>query len=1673
MMASFFQMNTASTSGSRSLPSNTVANPKGKLKAITTRSGIVLDGPSVPIHPPFINPDEDERVEETLTDPDLAEYTIKQEKDEVQIHKFWQMFKQLHINITLADALILMPKYQKMHKALLSNKEKLQELANTPLNENCSAVILKKLLEKLGDPRKFLIPCGFSELKCKALADLGASINLMPLSVWKKLEVILRDGDERLTLNMRHDTSSYSNQPQKESINLINVFNNSSEDFLEDLFPYHPSGNPTFSLHPELTSPEVNNDIFDSEGCNILSEKLLDLNSTKDLHPPLHDNPLSGSTTYPLLEEFANELPPEYDDNLHLKDSIDQKNHANLSDIFVDSIPEMFTDEHNSSPPIFDVYADDFLEVKSDAENIYNDPFDYKGEKIKESKLLIDELDLPCDFHPPLECDSFISQDFFKVDALPSTNNEDKIFNPVILIQEKPVEINTRVVQDKKLAISNASLVFEDFDPHFYEPLFFKEVPKPRVAGLCWGEWGKVVGSSGLWWIGAGSRGSGVAGNVEKSGVTRPKKYSELSATEAIQADCNVKETNIILQGLPPEVYALVSNYKVAKELWERIQLLMQDAYDSDCDELHTAKVALIANLSHYGSDALAEVHNHDNVNNNMINQAVQAMPSSEQSNIVNHSETEITSDINIIPYSQYVIESQQAAVQNSNFLAQQDALILYSVEIDNLKQALSEHLKEKESLMQTVTLLKNNFKKEESRNIYREIALEQRIKHLDNIVFKRGFQNPFYLEKAQQLEPKLYDDNVIEKTNGIVIHDTEETMMLAEESRSKMFFKQKDPMMLEKKVNTTPVDYANYVNSPEPTPSNRPTKVEVPKVRMKLKERIKSLSGNMKEDKFKKELEEIETMNIELDHRVTKLIAENEHLKQNYKQLYDSIKSLRIRSKEHCDDLINQVNLKSTENSDLNASLQEKVLVITALKDNLRKLKGNVVVDDDVTSHPIDPEMLIVDVAPLAPKLRNNRIAHSDFIRHTQEQTAILKEILHVNSDRKCVTCNGFLFSNNHDSCILDFINNVNARLKSKSVKKTLKRKVWKPIGKVYTNIGYIWRPTGTIKFGNDHVTKIMGYGDYQIGNVTISRVYFMEGLGYNLFSVGQFCDSDLKVAFRQHTCFIYNLEGVDLLTGSRGNSLYTLSLGDMMTQSLVWGLPKLKFEKDHLCSACAMGKSKKKYHKPKSEDTNQEKLYLLHMDLCGPTRVESVNKKKYILVIVDDYSRFTWVKCLRSKNEAPDFIIKFLKMIQVRLKVPVRRIRTDNGTEFVNQLCVTIMSSSGPTLHEMTLTTISLGLVLNPTSSTPFGPPSRTHWDMLFQPLFDELLTPPPSVDHPAPKVIAPITEVVALEQPTSTDNPNHVYKLKKALYGLKQAPRAWYDMFSSFLISQDFSKGSVDPTLFIRRDIKELLLVQIYVDDIIFAASTHELCDDFAKIMCSKFKMLMMGKILFFLGLQIYQSPRGIFINQSKYALKSFKKYNFESCDPVDTPMVEKSKLDEDKEGKAVDPSHYRAMIGTLLYLTANADHAGCQDTRRSTCGGMQFLGDRRMEILLEPTSNKLMVGDLCDSIRIKSVTTGKKLWCDSIRIKLVPSYELMIDVEFLKGLTLSMCLKTTLANDMSIDFQIEFSISIERFYTSAGNIMKEILLKLNLPDHMSILTDSKMKVKVPVSNCLKDS
>ncbi|GJV54300.1 retrovirus-related pol polyprotein from transposon TNT 1-94 [Tanacetum coccineum] len=356
--------------------------------------------------------------------------------------------------------------------------------------------------------------------------------------------------------------------------------------------------------------------------------------------------------------------------------------------------------------------------------------------------------------------------------------------------------------------------------------------------------------------------------------------------------------------------------------------------------------------------------------------------------------------------------------------------------------------------------------------------------------------------------------------------------------------------------------------------------------------------------------------------------------------------------------------------------------------KNDLRKFKGKDIVDNAAqvsNATTIAPGMYKLDPVTLAPKDKNNRETHIYYLKtryvrdtcpdiHKPSEKLLMSRlskkkivrssgstksrrskstdntkndrILQISSSTQKIGITKVLFTLVGNACPLTRITATNKVPLREPINLDVTEQEY-VVTKVYTR-----RPKflDTVKFGNDQIAKIMRYGDYQIGNIKISRVYYVEGLGHNLFSVGQLCNSDLEVAFRKHTFFVRNLEGVNLLSGSQETNLYTLSIGDTMTSSPI----------------C---KSKKQSHKPKSEDTNQEKLYLLHMDLCGPMHVASVNRKKYILVIVDDYSRFTWVKFLASKDEDPDLIIKFLKMIQVRLNATVRNIRTDNETEFVNQ--------------------------------------------------------------------------------------------------------------------------------------------------------------------------------------------------------------------------------------------------------------------------------------------------------------------------------------------------------------------------------------------------------------------
>nr|GEU77319.1 hypothetical protein [Tanacetum cinerariifolium] len=587
---------------------------------------------------------------------------------------------------------------------------------------------------------------------------------------------------------------------------------------------------------------------------------------------------------------------------------------------------------------------------------------------------------------------------------------------------------------------------------------------------------------------------------------------------------------------------------------------------------------------------------------------------------------------------------------------------------------------------------------------------------------------------------------------------------------------------------------------------------------------------------------------------------------------------------------------------------------------------------------------------------------------------------------------------------------------------------------------INFVWMFLGTVRFGNDHIAAILGY----------------------------------EVAFRRNTCFISDLDGVDLLKGNRSTNLYTINLYDMALASpiclmaratptkswlwhqrlshlnfdtindlakndLVFGLPKFKYAKEHLCPSCEQGKSKRAYHPHKPVPNSKQQLHLLHMDLCGLMRVASINGKWYVLVIVDDYSRYTWVHFLRTKDETPEVTKNFLKNFCVRLQAPIIIVRTDNGIEFKNHalkeyfdsvrithetfaaktpqqnrvverrnstlvetpyeltqgkktdisylhvfgaLCypkndhedidnigakgdigffieysansvayrvynwrtnkimetmnITFdellamafeQNSSKPGLQSLTSRQISFGheLTYAPSTITPQKPSARD-LDFLFEPLHNEYFGGQPleaprtvhaslviqnlqaliasmAIQDSAPKptnslntpnsshnmeairiflayvshkgftvyqmdvktafLHGSLKEDVYVCQPEGfidADHPSHVYKLKNSLYGLKKPPRAWYDELSTFFLQNGFSKGIIDPMLFTRRFDDDILVVQVYVDDIIFGSTNPRYATLFSDLMKSCFEMSMMGEMTFFLGLQVNQSPNG---------------------------------------------------------------------------------------------------------------------------------------------------------------------------------------------------------------------
>ncbi|GJX97144.1 integrase, catalytic region, zinc finger, CCHC-type containing protein [Tanacetum coccineum] len=734
---------------------------------------------------------------------------------------------------------------------------------------------------------------------------------------------------------------------------------------------------------------------------------------------------------------------------------------------------------------------------------------------------------------------------------------------------------------------------------------------------------------------------------IEENGVTRTKKYAALSAAEKIQADYDIEATNIILQCLPADIYSLVNHHRVAKDLWERVQILMQstsltkqerecklyvllflyslqemtqqgngfsnscsflkgrqgqsysgsgykinatssggnnasgqaktedlDTYDFDCDDISNAKAVLMANISNYGYDVISEEKANKEHNSKSVTAELERYKER-----VKTFEQRLNIDLS---YREKMIDSQMDDMIKKKLALKE--------QVDSLEQKLSKQIKEKElgQSAQTVHMLTKP-------QVFYDNIHKQAL----------GYQNPFYLKKVQRIKPTLYDGIVI-SAKHVAMHviDDEETLILEKESRSKMSEKEKDPEAIKQNISHKPIDY----------------------------EKLNRLS-----DDFRKRFTPQQELSAEQafwlrmsnptikpsDASPVKIEAPKE-LPKVFKEQFDSIKKTRVRTKEQSDSLIDKMNLKSAENEDLKAQIQDKVFVITSLKNDLRKVKGKE----------------IVDIAAQIPSANT-----------------IVPGI-------------------------------------AKKVAVTPKNKV-------------------------------------------------------------------KKVRFDESLTSSSNIKQVESSTTSDSNTPVLSPTGlkcstSCTDSSLVSGLQMFKtYDREPLSAhelSCALEKSKKSSNQPKSEDTNQEKLYLLHMDLCSPMRVASIKGKRYILVIVDDYSRFTWVRFLRTKDEALEAIIKCIKNIQVRLNAIVRNVRTDNGTEFLMQdkksdlsffhvfgaLCyptnenddlgkLDAKADIGPELHSMTPATSSSGLVPNPISQQPSILPPRDDWDCLFQPMFNEYFTPP----------------------------------------------------------------------------------------------------------------------------------------------------------------------------------------------------------------------------------------------------------------------------------------------------------------------------------------------------------
>nr|GEV13504.1 hypothetical protein [Tanacetum cinerariifolium]GEV97450.1 hypothetical protein [Tanacetum cinerariifolium] len=704
---------------------------------------------------------------------------------------------------------------------------------------------------------------------------------------------------------------------------------------------------------------------------------------------------------------------------------------------------------------------------------------------------------------------------------------------------------------------------------------------------------------------------------VEENGMTRTKKYAELSTAEKIQADCDIKATNIILHGLSADIYLLANHHRVAKDLWERVQLLMQESPLAD-----SGFAVLVFSPRDYPIACL--------------NKAMTFLTAVASSRFPLTNNQLITS---LNPRNQATIQDGRVTVKQVQGRLDPGVLDGQAVQ----------------------TIIPNN------------VAFQTKDLHIydyDVMIsrMQKRFSWPTFPTMVLMLsQSKPYD------ALPVKIEAPKELPMISLVNESL------------KKLKSHLAKFDNVLQDKDSTIC-------------KLKDIINSLREKSKEENINYDYGDIETKNVELKNSVAKLSSKNERLCNeinHVKQEFNSIKKTCVRTKEHNDSLIDKLNLKSAENEDLKSQIQDKVFMMTSLKNDLRKLKGKEIVDiaaQTPSAYTIVPGMFKLDLKSLAPRNMKNKVEAQP--RNVNKKNHVVEPILNVgvkhsllkaNSEPICATCKKSMFDGVHDMCHLDFMKNVNSR--AKSSKKHKKQNIWKPTGHVFTEVGFKWKPS--------------------------CRTFTIVG----------------------NSCPLPRITSANLVPPKKPT-----------THSAEPQKPELKVYNKKPKNIKNVGSSKK-FKIVESMNANHSKPN----HTWGSNAIDIPSSSSLVMIVRFENNHIA--RIMGSKYEAPKAIIKCIKNIQVHLNATACNVRTYNRTEFVNQTLREFHENVGISHQTSVACTPQQNGVFERRNQT-LVEAARTiyDWDHLFQHMFDEYFNPPTMVVSPVQEATASRTMDLA-DSPVST--------------------------------------------------------------------------------------------------------------------------------------------------------------------------------------------------------------------------------------------------------------------------------------------------------------------------------